>query len=47
MAENVSAQITTSPDLAIAQSKARKAIITSPEPVLQTAEAEEPEDTNE
>lgn len=37
MAENIAAQITTAPDLDIDQTNARKVIVTSPEPVLQTA----------
>lgn len=38
MADNLTAQIETAPDLSIDQSKARAAIITSPEPVLVTAD---------
>ncbi|WP_146238599.1 hypothetical protein [Curtobacterium sp. MCPF17_003] len=43
MAENVSNQIETSPDLTIDQTNAQKAIITSPEPVLQTASVPYPQ----
>ncbi|TPG09391.1 hypothetical protein [Curtobacterium flaccumfaciens] len=43
MAENVANQIETSPDLSIDQTNAQKAIITSPEPVLQTASVPYPQ----
>lgn len=38
MADNLTAQIETAPDLSVDLTKARAAIITSPEPVLVTAD---------
>lgn len=46
MADNLAAQITTAPDLDIDQTNSRKAIITSPQPVLETADIPFPTNPN-